>query len=200
MKDLKVGQQIYTGYDGKHQIPLYETVYSFGHHDKEAIADYLRITTTGVKNVLEITGTHLIFLDGKSEPVRADSLSVGDGLIYNSLQNATSQRVLVTRIQKVRRRGLYQPLTKDGTVVVDGIHASAYVSIDHIAPRVVDTTLHITSEQNFFHWWMAPYRVVCTKVAPQLCADDYDKDEGFIHWLVLGRNLAAIFENSRLWS
>jgi hypothetical protein len=49
------------------------------------------------------------------------------------------------------------------------------------------------TEQSLFHWWLAPYRMMCTKMAPQVCTNDYNED-GIIHWLAFGEKLAIFGE------
>lgn len=211
MRDLQVGQKIFTGMD-KHNHPIYDTVYSFAHRDVDKLTEYLRIFTANNRNgskkhtsPIEISSNHLVFLNGRKDPVPAGSLQVGDVLVWQDVAHdnqqevsATQQPAVITAIQTVRRRGLYAPLTKEGTVVVDSVLSSSYVSIRHLVPRVIGslTTTNLWSEQTFFHWWMAPYRLFCTHMAPQMCLDDYSEEDGYIHWLVLGRKMAEFAQQS----
>ena len=79
MKDLKIGDYVLT--DADH----YEPVFTFGHVDRERPTDFVSIETVP-RNAkrstdhrpLEMTGQHLVFLHGKANPVRADSVKVGD--------------------------------------------------------------------------------------------------------------------------
>lgn len=198
MKDLQIGQQVYAGHDEDNK-PIYETVYGFAHREVDRYAEYLRIKTAchdkrKCDKDLEISPYHLIFKEGQKDPVAAGSLAVGDVLLRQSVDDTEPHRATITAIKTIVERGTYAPLTKDGTVIVNGIHASSYVSIQPMAPRVIETVTQFMSEQAFFHWWMAPYRLVCTRVAPQLCENDYDEADGYIHWLVFGRLVAERFE------
>ena len=195
MKDLKVGQQVFAGYSdsglfGK-RSPIYETVYGFGHHSPDKVVEYLRITTApSGKRPLEISGSHLVFVNGKKDPVRADSLQVGDELLHKSMDSGATKPTRITKMETIMRRGLYQPLTKDGTIVVNDILASTYVSILEDAPEVVTKYLTVVSEDQLLHWWLAPYRMVCQGM-PSLCHNDKDS-EGVAYWLVFGRYLAKL--------
>jgi len=199
MKDLNVGQHVFAGY--KDLSPIYKPIYGFGHRKEGGLADYLVISTNRTGYKLEITESHLIYVVGQSEPVSAGTLSAGDVLLYQSPEDLATAQVVVTKIENVKRQGLYQPLTEDGTLIVDGIHVSAYVSVGHIAPRVVDilAARFKISEQAMFHTYMAPYRFVCTKVAPQLCVDDFDVNEGIIYWLIFGRSIITLGQTMPTW-
>ena len=198
LKDLQIGQQVFAGHDEQDK-PIYETVYGFAHRDVDKVAEFLQITTscddqTKCDKDLKISHHHLIFKEGQNDPVVAESLSVGDVLLRQSVGEKEPRRAVITAIESIMDYGVYSPLTKDGTVIVNGIHASAYVSVSSFAPRVVDTFKQVISEQAFMHWWTAPYRVFCTRVSPQLCVDDYDEKDGYIYWYVLGRFLGETFE------
>lgn len=87
--------------------------------------------------VLTVTPTHLIMTrdvrdSGAVRTMYADRLSVGD-VLFTSSQNASTQQLIadeLIRIEAVLRTGVYAPLTKAGTVVVDGVAASCYATID----------------------------------------------------------------------
>ena len=204
MKNLEVGHQVFAGYSDLSGIktPVYETVYGFGHREEDKVAQYLRVTTasSSQKQPLEISGPHLIFVNGKKDPVRADSLQVGDQLVHQSMEDGTTTTARVTKIESVLRRGLYQPLTADGSILVDGLQASTYVSVVDLYPQVVQFGLNFFSEQSGFHLWMAPYRFVCTKVAPQMCVNDFNAmDDGITHHLSFGKVLLELGEWLPTW-
>jgi hypothetical protein len=113
-----------------------------------------------------------------SDPVPAHYIKVGD-----IIQSITGPR-LVTNIATVQRHGLYNPITTDGTIVVDGIIASTYSSytgtshievpsfIDHSSSK--EQSHHLLSKQKHhssllsisFHaiasMAYTPYRAYCT--------------------------------------
>jgi len=113
-----------------------------------------------------------------SDPVPAHYIKVGD-----LIQSITGPR-LVTNITTVQRHGLYNPITTDGTIVVDGIIASTYSSytgtshmeipsfIDHSSSK--EPSHHLLSKQNHHSSFLSisfhtiasmaytPYRTYCT--------------------------------------
>lgn len=148
MKDLQVGDQVLTSSDS------YASVYAFGHKAVQEVGEFVQFN-----GALEMTGEHMVFLQGQSSPVRADSVQVGDVL------KGASAGVPVTQIGSVVKQGLYAPLTKDGSIIVDGIVASSYISLQDSAHMVqvngVDMPL---SQHTFIHMSLAPLRMICSLV------------------------------------
>jgi hypothetical protein len=186
MKDLKVKDLVYVGNHGKQSH--YQEVYAFGHWNPSAMVAYLQIYTQGSSNPLEISSAHLLFVHGKKDAVRADMIRPGDYLLKKTKEEPTESLIEVTKITTITKKGAYMPLTKDGTIVVNNIDASSYVSIMESAPNVVHKFLQFISEETLLHWWTTPYRMVCPLT--NLCENDYDKD-GIAHWLSLGKYVAV---------
>merc|ERR1711988_1349339 len=139
----------------------YEQVYAFGHRVPQRYTKFVQLhTNTGI--LLEMTGQHLVFLDGKKNPVRADSVKVGDVL------QAERKNIVVEKIELVTRNGIYNPLTSSGTIQVNGITASTYVSFQKENNEYVELQGGIEipmSHHNLAHIAMAPYRLYCTTLA-----------------------------------
>ena len=189
MKELHVNDQVLVGKDSNNK-PIYQPVYGFGHHETSTPKEFLQIhTSPSSGKPLELSAIHLLYVQGKKDPVRADSIEVGDVLVQTSVEDSTKV-VKVTKVKKVVREGAYMPLTKDGTVVVNNILASSYVSILDEAPEVVSKYLSVFSDDQLLHWWLAPYRMVCQGM-PSLCMNDKN-EEGIAYWLVFGKSLAKM--------
>lgn len=190
MKDLQVNDMVYVGSKG--HTRQYQAVYAFGHFNEYFPSEYYRIfTNSNHSGPIELSATHLLHVDGKVGPVRADTIKPGDKLIHAKVDSPVEDQVVVTMVNRVIRNGAYMPLTKDGTIVVNGIKASTYVSIRDDAPEIVEifTSIFGLSEQRLLHSWLAPYRLVCTGISSGLCQNDYN-EEGIAKWLVFGRYIA----------
>ena len=187
MKDLQVRDKVLVG--NKNNRAIYQSVYSFGHINKLTPTEYLRLHT-GHTSPLEISAAHLLYVQGKEHPVRADSIRTGD-MLLQVFPDAPRSPVKVTKIDKVTRNGAYMPLTKDGSIVVNGVLASTYVSIMDNAPAVVTKCLTMVSEDSLLHGWLAPYRMVCMGISSNLCRNDYNVD-GISYWLAIGKYIAAV--------
>lgn len=162
MKDLQVGDAALTG------AGTYSPVYSFGHYLKDTPSEFLQLQTAD--QTLEMTGEHLVFLSDKVNPVRADSVRVGDTL------QGQAAPTKVTKIGSVVRDGLYAPLTVEGSLVVDGIVASSYVSLQQESNEFVQVKGISTgmSQHNYVHLGLSPFRLVCQGVDSSMC-DTYDE-------------------------
>lgn len=96
----------------------YSEVYLFTHRDSKTVYNFYRIKVSSGA-VISLTGTHYIVVDGGLKT--AKSVQVGDML---TLGNGTVD--VVTEIGREHMRGLFNPHTLDGTIVVDGIVASTF--------------------------------------------------------------------------
>ena len=92
---------------------------------------FLKISTNSSSIVL--TGNHLIFrtsvADGSSEPVFADEIEEGDKLISWKGSEMTEETVVY--VEPAAEKGIWAPLTMEGTLLVDGLLASCYASFPH---------------------------------------------------------------------
>ncbi|CAB9507690.1 Protein hedgehog [Seminavis robusta] len=190
MKNLQVGDKVLTG----NKNTPYQPVYSFGHRHEHLEGTFFQIHTAD-KAPLEMTGSHLMFIvddENKLQTVRADAVKVGDHVV-KSRDDGVMLPSTVTEITTIRKKGMYMPLTPDGTIVVDGIVASTYVSIQDQAPAVVENSklFPFLTEQRILHWFLSPYRMLCLGVSSNACQFLESRDEEGIHfWLVAGRKLA----------
>lgn len=187
MKDLQVGDLVVTGSEKQR----YQPVYAFGHYKEKAPpTEFLKIETFPFdrkKRAVEITGQHMIYLHGKPNPVRADSLKVGD-----VLRGDHNRGLTVTKISIVKRRDNYAPLTPHGTVVVDGIVASSYISLQEFAREHIELgesgfTVNL-SQRVIVHVALSPYRMYCMGLTSNRC-QSYNEN-GLPHYVAFGLKVA----------
>lgn len=175
MKDLQLNDMVRVG-RGNH----YEPVYSFGHRKVEAPADFLRFSPSG----LELSRDHLVFVQGKGA-IPASAVETGDRLISVAEQNTT---VAVTAIHRVRRQGMYAPFTYTGTIAVNGVVASNYVSFQGDSNVVI---LGSSFKTPFTYHWMShtfqgPHRAWCRNLG---CSQETYDTEGHSSWVSLSFRL-----------
>jgi hypothetical protein len=160
MQDLQVGDQVLIGSPDNYK---YQPVYAFGHLNKEALGAFYAIATKGGKTPLEMTGEHLVYLAGKLNPVRADSLQVGDVLL--SIHGPTE----ITDIHVVEKQGLFNPLTADGRLVVNEITVFTYIALQEnnsehfeiVFGKGGDYKINLAPHQSFVHLYLTPFRMLC---------------------------------------
>ena len=185
MKDLKLGDKVLTSNE-------FQPIYAFGHQDKSRLASFLQISTAEETHLgpLEVTGEHMVYVSNKRAPVRSDSIQVGDTLLFSEAVGEHPVATLVTKITMIDRPGLYAPLTRDGTIVVNGIVASNYVVV-----QKNDGSVQLTANANqpmvlplhqadLAHIALSPLRLICEKVSPKFCEPRFHDSETGMHKFV----------------
>jgi hypothetical protein len=116
MTDLTLGDAVKVS-DNK-----YEPIYSFGHKNGEAFAEFFQIVTEGDRKPLEISKDHMVKGEsGRSVP--ASMIKIGDMLVTGS-----GNLVAVKAIRTVVRQGIYAPFTEFGSIIVNDIVSSIYIA------------------------------------------------------------------------
>lgn len=111
MDRLEIGQRVRVGSNE------FSEVFLFTHRDPDYIGEFYKITTED-KNALTLTGGHYLYRNDQLAPAR--SVNIGD---YLSNKNS---KVKVTKVEKMSGRGLYNPQTLHGDIVVKGIVTSTF--------------------------------------------------------------------------
>merc|ERR1712179_234752 len=124
--NLRLGDNVLTSTHGK---GVHYTEF-LGWLERDANADgkFLKISTNSSSIVL--TGNHLIYrlsADVGLESVFADQLEEGDRLV------SWKGEETVVGVEVAREKGIWAPLTMEGTLLVDGLLASSYASFSHHA-------------------------------------------------------------------
>lgn len=129
MADLRVGDTVAAGGPG---VPPTD-VYLFTHADATVAAPFVSLSTGGGAPPLVASAGHYVLLAG-GRAVAARSVAVGD-----ALARADGSAAPVTAIARVVQRGLYNPQTLSGTLVVEGYVVSTYTTA--VEPTVADAAL-----------------------------------------------------------
>jgi hypothetical protein len=153
----------------------YSKFYSKGHYNEDKVTEFLQIFTQFTKNPLEVTQNHMIFKGSSKLPVPAYSIKVGD--IVRTIHGPSK----VTSIKKISRKGLFNPITMSGSIVVDGIVSSVHCEDQGFGGA--DPGWIYLAGYKIIHWqhfmWAvhAPHRFFCGKF--MFCNEATD-EEGFI--------------------
>jgi len=176
MEALQVGDYVKIG-NGE----VFEQVYAFGHRVPQKYAEFVQLHTNAGAP-LEMTGEHLVFVHGKINPVRADSIEVGD------LLQSEGNDAVVRKIKVVARNGIYNPLTRSGTIQVNGIAASNYIAFQKENNEYAEFQggIKVMSHHDAAHIAMTPYRFYCTTLA--MCDID-DTNSGMPVYVSMGIEL-----------
>ena len=127
MRQLGIGDKVQTlGMNGE---TIHTEVIGFLHKETKTDAEFCKFEiSTG--NVVMLSPQHLIFRkeNSTSPPaaVFASDIKLGN-LLYTSNERVARYKA-VTRISMVTETGVYTPLTKEGTLLVNGILVSCYAT------------------------------------------------------------------------
>jgi hypothetical protein len=125
MDALRVGDRVLAARpDGS---TFFDEIYMFGHRDGAAAASFVRLETAG-GDALRLTADHHLFVlraGARMEVPAADAI-VGD-LVHVVRAGAAALSPIAAK-SVVPARGLFNPYTLSGSIVVDGVAASVHSS------------------------------------------------------------------------
>lgn len=135
----------------------FSEVYSFGHYDHDTKAAFLEISADGLHMPLVVSSDHLVFVENK--PVPASTVTIGDKLtLVDGLATVNS-------IKTVIGTGAFAPFTKAGTIVVNNVVASSYITLQPDFASLVIGGVGTFDMHYLAHLFQAPHRVVCEVMA-----------------------------------
>lgn len=125
MRQLNIGDRVRTlGTKGE---TIFSEVIAFLHKEVKTVAHFYNLKTNRA-NVVRLSPQHLIFRKANtSSPISAvfaSEINIGD-LLYTSNRNISSFQT-VSQITMTIETGVYAPLTRQGTLLVDGVLVSCY--------------------------------------------------------------------------
>ena len=157
LKDVQLGDKVLV------QAGKYQEVYTFSHHSKTEKSDFVQLVTDDT--TLELSDHHMVYLHGKSGPVAANVVQVGDMLV-----GPEHQPLAVTKTGRVTRDGFYHPLTADGTIVANGVlastHANHFDSEEYLVSLWGFNMIHAVTMEDFVE---RPMRQLCLGVSRDFC-------------------------------
>jgi Hint module len=157
----------------------YEEVYSFGHRNVAESAEFLQIYSNDTDQPIEMSPDHMILL-GSGRWVAAGTVSVGD-----LLTKGDGSHVAVTRLRYVTRKGIFAPFTKSGSIVVNDIVASNYITFQQGSEYlVIGGTETPLTFQWLAHTFQSGHRLACRVFG---CDDETYTDSGISHWVAMPR-------------
>lgn len=112
MDELREGMEIRTS------IGTFSRVFAFTHRDFSARTDFIHIRTQ--RHTLSLSPGHYLPVNGRL--LAANSVRVGDTV------GTMDGPAIVTSVSVMSDTGLFNPQTLDGTIVVNGMHASTFTT------------------------------------------------------------------------
>lgn len=116
-------------------------VFAFTHRDASALHVFTRATTAS-GGVLEASHGHYVYIDGEPRPI--SELRVG-----HELTRESGEKDMVVQVAKEYGRGLYNPQTLHGDIVVNGFVTTTYTT------AVEPTLAHVALAplRAFYDWF-----------------------------------------------
>lgn len=120
---MKVGEKVLTmRADG---TPVYSEITMFMHQNENVhVTDYVKLVTDNGKSIT-LSSYHLIFLS-KMEAVFAKDVNANQSVFVYDQTTRAFHLNKISRVTPVSGKGMYAPLTNEGTIVVDDVLASCY--------------------------------------------------------------------------
>lgn len=148
LRDVKVGDKVQVEH-GK-----FEPIYGFGHSDQTLSGHYLQLRLSNGRQ-LEISGDHMVFVQ-ESNSVPASMVRVGDELV-----SSDDGEVKIESIQQVTSKGAFAPFTYSGTIIINGIKASTYISLQPGTEFLIIGEFQTPfSHQWLAHSFLLPFRLL----------------------------------------
>ena len=151
MEELETGDNVLTinMETGKKE---FSTVYMWGHRDADTTENYYEVTTeNGAKIVL--TNEHYLYVAengytgstfNNTTKLKPSLLKPGQALWVMTASGLECSNI--TTIKQAKHRGLFNPFTLSGTIVVDGVLASCYSESETIP--IENMLRSISTEEN----------------------------------------------------
>jgi desert hedgehog len=156
MDQVRVGDVVKVG------ASQFSRVFMFTHRLENTVNEFIRVTVSS-GDTLSVTSGHFIYVNGQL--AASETVKVGDSLELGS----SGAQATVTAISSASMRGLYNPQTLHGDLVVNGIRASTYTTA--VEPRIA-------------HAFLSPLRALFSITELSIGLLDGGAPQ-FLEWLVL---------------
>lgn len=168
MEHLQTGDEVLT-IDQATGETRFSPIYMWGHRDAETVSDFYEVSTeSGAKLVLS-TDHYMYVSEGGCDGATLSTATTLSPTLVKVGQGAWVMKEdapicsAITDIKKAKHKGLFNPMTLTGTIVVDGVIASCY-SESHAFPIESNLRAMMNAENvaryapSFHHAILAPAR------------------------------------------
>ena len=180
MSDLSVGDRV-QACGTKSRRVIYSKVIMFAHRDAGVEhVNYLKIVLEDTSSIV-LSSNHLIMSGERMKATMARNIKV-DHMLYTINEEGVISSKKVVAIEEIIDSGVFCPITKEGSIVVNNILASCYASVND---QAFFHGLLKVSAQNVAHLGLLPMRVL-HKFRVKWVSQSAGKDEfvhPYIRWL-----------------
>lgn len=125
MRDLRAGDSVQSADMVTGQTFFTKVLFDWHSEHDHAQQDIEYTMLVHEAGSLSVTGEHFVAIEGAGF-VPAKHIKVGDKLLLQRDDHLTPTEV--TAIKMVVKHGMYSPVTWNGQLIVDGVHASSHIS------------------------------------------------------------------------
>ena len=156
MGDLSIGDRV-QACDKKFRWVIYSEVIMFAHRDPGVVehVSYLKIKLEDTSSIV-LSSNHLIMSGERMEATMVRNIEVNHVLFTINEEGVISSKRVVA-IEEIIDSGVFCPITKEGSVVVNNILANCYASV---TDQAFFRGLFKVSAQNVAHLGLLPMRVL----------------------------------------
>jgi Hint module len=171
INQVKIGDYIRAG-NGKD----YTQVYGYGHYDNNLESEFVQVSFTGNDDsVLEMSPSHILFAQRTVSSTSSNIMITASDIMVNDILNTQT----IHSIQRVRRRGVYAPLTYSGDFMINGIRVSNYV-------KIFDNKFNMKWDHHALgHVCFLPQRLFCRYVLHVCQMETYINGYGIFAWIIV---------------
>jgi len=183
MSDVHIGDKV-QAVNGAGEL-VYSEVYAWLDRSPTAVTEYINFHLDGHTNVLQVTPAHMVFVNknpicdlSSGTYMRAREVSAGWYLCRRT--DAALQPARISAVSVTVEDGAYAPDTMTGNVVVNGVLASTYATVNH---------------QQLAYWAMVPLRVAYFCLPTGWVSSSQDNG---VHWYASMLSEMALSEDGVL--
>ncbi|CAN8073870.1 unnamed protein product [Agarophyton chilense] len=119
MDRLRIGDRVHVATDEEGD-PVFSEVFMFSHQHPHIVSSFVSIEASHGDN-LHVSPGHYLYVNDKL-------LSAAHVRPRDVLQSQANRSILALRVSSTQRRGLYNPQTVHGDIVVNGVRVSTYTT------------------------------------------------------------------------
>lgn len=124
MEQLQIGDEVKVSLSG-----AFSPIFFFSHRHGDRIDRFLRIETAGSN--LTVSPGHLLYANGRVMP--ASNLRIGDKVYVSQRGRQETMSDVVKSVKSITSRGLHNPHTLQGDIVVNDVVVTTFTSAVHPA-------------------------------------------------------------------
>ena len=161
-----------------------EPVDSMAHKKVNDLVNLLEISVDRMKDPLQISKEHFLYVGREGELKMALDVKVGDELSL-LMDYEFMSTTKVNKIQSVQRKGFYAPYTYSGNIVVNGVKLSVFAAFHQQTDQFSLAGLQLPVHSHTALWVLTAHHRVLCMVNFAICENENHSNEDGVSNLLL---------------